>query len=1071
MLHRLIKRRSSRKQRALASAHTETLEPRILLTGQVEITTTDGFGNPIDLETTPLMNRYLDVLGTDEDDRLVAHFVNNQLTITSLNDDVILPILSESDIDGTVLFQNDGVTHLVMSGRQGNDYLHNMTNLWSRLRGFTKNICVDGDCQPFDGSQKSEDGDDILIGGSNRDLITGGYGNDLIYGGGGNDNIRGQWGDDIVYGGAGDDDIADAYGDNVLHGGAGDDRVSGGLGYNVLTAGTGHNTVRSWTGNAVFVADIGTDLETMAAPILESDVVHILLSDDLFTVSTEVEITHNVLENIDEVVLTGTHGQDVLDASQFSGRLDMQAGKGDDILLGSQGENQLHGNDGNDTIIGGANADTLFGNNGNDTIIGGADADMISGDDGDDVLWGDMGPEAGEPATTDDDNVSADIIRGGAGNDILHGQWGHDELLGDTGKDSLHGGSGRDTLHGGDHNDRLTGGDGHDRIDGGQGTDTIIENVGTQVRLYDTALKSQLANQTTVDWLQSIESATLTGTAAADVIDARPFSGSVHLLGLEGDDRLYGGDANDRLMGGPGDDWLTGGPGNDLLSGAEGWDTIEEDVAIHAVLNDKVLKNNFKPWLTIDWLYSIDQALLTGTNAADVIDAQDFSGEAHLWGLGGDDQLTGGVGRDMLDGGKGDDRLTGGLGADKIIGGYGKDELIENIAQDAQLSNSKLIQIDGDAQTIDTLFSMERANLTGNYRDNMIDASAFSGHGVHIDGRWGNDTIHGSQASDTLVGDLGDDTLIGGDGNDALIGGAGADYLAGGRGADWLQGGSDADRLLGGPDNDWLSGHTGSDMLYGGLGWDSLTGGTQTDRLLVRPGDSVTDLSENDARLHILDSPGFDTSLGSATAGAWTEQQVIQVDHALEILQSRVGGPALLKTPTGGELELHRIGTTDQTLVEVDTPGQLWFPHAVFTGPAARVDAAVFRQIAYGWYDAVGADWQSEFGWTQTPPGGEKSRGNEPQLPPKDIPFLPPGAIIDTSGMSYVQSGDGQWYYPEGMAFADPDGHWNPREDFATAFAAYFLDYSGQPHPLSGWGAQLIPAKTQYLHQWLESAF
>ena len=183
MFRQLTQKRSSRKQRALASAHSESLEPRILLTGQVEITVRSG--PPLEGEGS-----VLDVRGTEDDDRLVAHMVDGQLTITSLSENVALPLLTNSQIQGTVLFQSDGTENIVaieMSGVQGDDYLHNMTGMLSFLLGDSywewdgpETLECVIDCDPTVG------GNDILIGG---------HGKDYLYGRGGDDFLDGRAGE------------------------------------------------------------------------------------------------------------------------------------------------------------------------------------------------------------------------------------------------------------------------------------------------------------------------------------------------------------------------------------------------------------------------------------------------------------------------------------------------------------------------------------------------------------------------------------------------------------------------------------------------------------------------------------------------------------------------------------------------------------------------------------------------------------------------------------------------------------------------------------------------------------
>lgn len=92
------------------------------------------------------------------------------------------------------------------------------------------------------------DGDDVLIGGSQADVIDGGNGDDClhgesgddtIHGGEGDDWIVGGWGDDIVYAGAGNDWVWGGFGNDILLGQSGNDRLFGGWGRDIIIAGEG----------------------------------------------------------------------------------------------------------------------------------------------------------------------------------------------------------------------------------------------------------------------------------------------------------------------------------------------------------------------------------------------------------------------------------------------------------------------------------------------------------------------------------------------------------------------------------------------------------------------------------------------------------------------------------------------------------------------------------------------------------------------------------------------------------------------------------------------------------------
>lgn len=92
------------------------------------------------------------------------------------------------------------------------------------------------------------DGDDVLIGGSQADVIDGGNGDDClhgesgddtIHGGDGHDYIDGGWGNDIVYAGAGNDWVWGGFGNDILLGQSGNDRLFGGWGRDIIIAGDG----------------------------------------------------------------------------------------------------------------------------------------------------------------------------------------------------------------------------------------------------------------------------------------------------------------------------------------------------------------------------------------------------------------------------------------------------------------------------------------------------------------------------------------------------------------------------------------------------------------------------------------------------------------------------------------------------------------------------------------------------------------------------------------------------------------------------------------------------------------
>jgi hypothetical protein len=107
------------------------------------------------------------------------------------------------------------------------------------------------------------------------------------------------------------------------------------------------------------------------------------------------------------------HGGAAPDVDKPAG---IDAGAGDDTVVGGQGD---------DTILGGAGDDGINGAKGNDSVSGGGGADFCAGHEGDDRLDGDNG---------------GDTLRGDAGDDSLYGGRGEDLLREDAGTDRLRGG-------------------------------------------------------------------------------------------------------------------------------------------------------------------------------------------------------------------------------------------------------------------------------------------------------------------------------------------------------------------------------------------------------------------------------------------------------------------------------------------------------------------------------------------------------------------------------------------------------------------------------------------------------
>jgi len=143
---------------------------------------------------------------------------------------------------------------------------------------------------------------------------------------------------------------------------------------------------------------------------------------------------------VDDTIQAGD-GDDDIDSGDGNDVID--AGPGDDTVCAGDGDDEVHGGDGDDRICAGAGNDLVFGDDGNDRISGDEGDDVLFGGDGDDGLAGNQGD---------------DEVHGDAGNDIVLGDEGDDEVFGGAGDDLVFGEAGVDIVDGGPGNDLVAGG-------------------------------------------------------------------------------------------------------------------------------------------------------------------------------------------------------------------------------------------------------------------------------------------------------------------------------------------------------------------------------------------------------------------------------------------------------------------------------------------------------------------------------------------------------------------------------------------------------------------------------------
>ncbi|RWC64014.1 calcium-binding protein [Mesorhizobium sp.] len=327
---------------------------------------------------------------------------------------------------------------------------------------------------------------------------------------------------------------------------------------------------------------------------------------------------------------------------------------------------------------------------------------------------------------------------------------------------------------------------------------------------------------------------TITGTSAADIIDAG-----------EGDDVVNALGGNDTITGGKGDDILNGGVGNDTYNYArgDGNDTITElslggssDRLVFTGINQAdvtlvrngtdvtlviaesapgagdggsiLLKDNFEDVTDrgIDRIVFADGTNWTRANLRTAFLAQSSSaGNDTITGFGSNDTITGGGGNDVIDGGKGNDiyNYARGHGNDTIIeaasGGADDRLVLQGINPSAvtlvRNGNDVTLVIAESAPGADDGGSVLLKDNFEEYYDQGIDKIVFGDGTIWTraalrtaflaqSSTTGNDVITGFAVNDTINAGNGSDQVFAGDGADALTGGKGDDSLYGGTGND-----------------------------------------------------------------------------------------------------------------------------------------------------------------------------------------------------------------------------------------------------------------------------------------------
>ncbi|MDO8416814.1 MAG: Ig-like domain-containing protein, partial [Agitococcus sp.] len=696
------------------------------------------------------------------------------------------------------------------------------------------------------------EGDDVLYGNDNANLIDGlggddeiqgRVGDDTLIGGSGNDELYGEQGNDSLSGGLESDNLYGGDGNDVLNGNDGDDYLVGNEGNDtfVFNRGDGRDTVYSNdyfydAGHGQYVYGAGVDVIQLGGDITTEDVILRRSGDDLYIYLDEVSGTANGIRVYQHFSTDSTTGFYQIDEIRFADNTvwnvsDIEvrallATEGDDSVFGNDKANLIDGLGGNDSIQGRAGDDTLIGGSGNDNLNGEQGNDSLSGGDGTDYLYGGEGSDtfvfnSGDGYDTVysyDESYDADLGQHfyGVGQDVI--QLGADIAPSDL------------TFR--QYGDNLT---------------ITINGTTDSLNVYGYFSTNAFWQIDEIRFTDGSGTVMRLADVSAVLLTTIPTDGDDHLVGSDIDEFIGGRAGNDLIEGLGGEDNLQGEDGQDTLFGGAGNDTLHGYGFVQVGVNQ---------WDRVD------------DGAADELYGD--AGDDYLSAGAGDDLLDGGTDDDELEGNAGDDTLTGGSGNDYMSGGLGDDTFIFNVGDgndeiDMDADSGSLINVPGfdiirfeGINRDHALITREGLDLVVSLLDNNGNATADS---VRVYGHFYDDAVagygFGSYAISQLVfsdqtvsdfslldgesglvtyGDANNNSFTGGVDSDILFGGGGDDTLNGGTGDDEMLGGVGSDALNGDSGDDGLEGEDGNDIINGGTGDDELSGGEGNDTFIYNYG-------------------------------------------------------------------------------------------------------------------------------------------------------------------------------------------------------------------------------------------
>lgn len=343
--------------------------------------------------------------------------------------------------------------------------------------------------------------------------------------------------------------------------------------------GTIDDDVLAGQGGNIFTGFGGEDLFILSYGKTENNyVINSTITD--FTVGEDVIGLYGLdvnADNFDETVTQMVVGDDLqifLDGFQvatlegITEELDIDSFQVLTQQYGAVASALIIGTDDDDVLTGDEFANTIYGLDGNDTIFGLEDNDTLYGGDGDDTLDGGAGN---------------DVLRGADGNDILRGLGGNDSMVGGLGNDSLYGGGGNDRVLGGAGDDYLNGMLGNDTIIGGFGKDVMMGDLGNDVFVFELATQSTATRRDTI----------MDFTTGSDIVD----------LALIDANTIAGGDQAFAFIGNAAFSALGAASAGELRFTTDGTNgTLEGDVDGNGTIDFAVLFQNVTTMTGVDFI-------------------------------------------------------------------------------------------------------------------------------------------------------------------------------------------------------------------------------------------------------------------------------------------------------------------------------------------------------------------------------------------------------------------------------------------------------------------------------------